>query len=305
MNARARERYAQTLKHPDTEEALDLWFYRPVGFRCALVAERWGWHPNVITILSILFGVACGVCCYFADVRINLLGIALLIVADIGDSADGQLARLTGKFSRLGRILDGAAGDLWFISIYVALCLRLAPQWGVWIWLLAVAAGAGHALQCAMADYYRNIHLFFVKGRRGSELDDARTVAREYRALTFRRDGIYKFFMFFYKNYTRQQEALAPSWRRLRDALRERYGEQPVPADLAERFRRGSRPLMPLANVLTFNSRAITLCLSLLLGVPWLYFVVELTVGNVLLLCMVGRHERLCRRLAAEEAARP
>ena len=303
MNAQQRQRYEQTLKHPDTEERLDLWFYRPVGFRCALVAERWGWHPNVITVLSILFGVACGVCCYPDDVRINMLGIVLLVVADIGDSADGQLARLTGKFSRLGRILDGAAGDLWFIAIYVALCLRLTPQWGAWIWLLAVAAGASHSVQCAMADYYRNIHLFFVKGRRGSELDDAAAVAREYRSLSFRRDPVYKFFMFFYRNYTRQQEALTPRWQRLRIALRQRYGELPVEPSFAERFRQGSRPLMPLTNLLTFNSRAIILCASLLLGMPWLYFAVELTVGNALLLYMVGRHERLCRRMAGEEGA--
>ena len=301
MNAEQRQRYAGTLKHPDTEETLDLWFYRPVGFRCALVAERWGWHPNAITVLSILFGVACGVCCYPADVRINMLGILLLVVADIGDSADGQLARLTGKYSRLGRILDGAAGDLWFISIYVALCLRLTPQWGAWIWLLAVAAGACHSVQCAMADYYRNIHLFFAKGRKGSELDDAAAVAREYRALSFRREPVYKFFMFFYRNYTRQQEALTPRWQRLRAALGRRYGDRPVDADFAGRFRRGSLPLMPLANLLTFNSRAITLCASLLLGMPWLYFAVELTLGNLLLLVMVGRHERLCRRMAGEE----
>lgn len=94
----------------------------------------------------------------------------LLIWANSYDSADGQLARMTGQKSALGRILDGAAGDFWFIAIYAAICLRLTPEWGIWIWLLAATTGFFHSKQAAMADYYRNIHLLFLKGKSGSEL---------------------------------------------------------------------------------------------------------------------------------------
>lgn len=48
----------------------------------------------------------------------------LLIWANSFDSADGQLARMTHNYSRIGRILDGMAGDIWFATIYVAICLR-------------------------------------------------------------------------------------------------------------------------------------------------------------------------------------
>ena len=54
----------------------------------------------------------------------NLFGIFLLMWADFFDCTDGQLARLTGKKSRLGRILDGTAGFVWFIPIYLVLVWR-------------------------------------------------------------------------------------------------------------------------------------------------------------------------------------
>ena len=56
----------------------------------------------------------------------NICGILLLIFANILDCVDGQLARLTGIKSAIGRILDGFAGDIWFASIYVAFALRLS-----------------------------------------------------------------------------------------------------------------------------------------------------------------------------------
>lgn len=298
--AARRARYLSTLKHADTEEHIDLWFYRPLGFRVACVAERLGVSPNAISVASIFLGVGAGVLFYFADWRLTAAGIVLLILADICDSADGQLARMTGRFSRLGRILDGVCGDLWFIAIYVAVALRLTPDWGLWIWALASAAGACHSVQAAMADYYRNFHLFFAKGKNGSELEDAARVAADYRAISFRREPLYKVFMFFYKNYTHEQETLTPGMQWFRRALRAAYDDRPVPPAFAERFRRASLPLMKYTNILSFNCRAILLSLSLLAGMPWIYFVGELTLFNGLLIYMIARHESICRRHTQE-----
>ncbi|MBR0037817.1 MAG: CDP-alcohol phosphatidyltransferase family protein [Bacteroidales bacterium] len=295
MTDQNKQRYAQTLKHPDTEEPIDLWFYRPLGFRLAQLGEKLHWTPNFISVVSIFLGIGCGLLCYPSDWRWNLLGIGLLIMADICDSADGQLARLTGQYSRLGRILDGASGDIWFITIYVAICLRLMPDWGIWIFVLAASAGFCHSKQAQLSDYYRNVHLFFAKGKNGSEWDDARQVVKDYRAVRFSEAPLYKVFLWFYKNYTQAQEAMTPQLQIFRKRLSEQYAGKPVPPELSARFREQSRPLMKYANILTFNCRAITLFVALMLGSPWLYFVVELTLGNVLLLYMWVRHERICR----------
>ena len=72
-----------TLKSMDTEEWLDIHFTRPLGLLWAKFFNYFGIHPNVVTILSIILGVAAGVCFYFEDIRITLLGIFLLVWANL------------------------------------------------------------------------------------------------------------------------------------------------------------------------------------------------------------------------------
>ena len=108
------EEYKASLKSMDTEEHIDLWFYRPLGFAWAKLFARLGVTPNVVTILSIILGVAGGVLLYFGAsplLWLNYVGIFLIIWANTYDSADGQLARLTKQYSRLGRILDGVSAS--------------------------------------------------------------------------------------------------------------------------------------------------------------------------------------------------
>ncbi|MBO4978328.1 MAG: CDP-alcohol phosphatidyltransferase family protein [Muribaculaceae bacterium] len=304
LGAKNYGRYLGTLKSNDTEEHIDLYFYRPIGFAWACLAERLGIHPNAITIASIFLGVGAGILFYFSNIWLNLAGMVLLVWANSYDSADGQLARMTGQYSRLGRILDGMAGDLWFITIYIAICLRevvtspffMAHPWAIWV--LGVVAGASHIQQAAMADHYRQLHLFFLKGARGSELEDSRDLECRYRENP---GNIFnRLIMWFYIGYTRRQERFTPAMEALRRKLREHYPAGNVPAALSADFRRDSLPLMKYTNILSFNWRCITLFVSLLVQMPWIYFVAEITAGNAILIYMMIRHEALCRRIAAE-----
>ena len=56
-----------TLKSSDTEETIDIYFTRPIGYRWALFFNKFNVHPNVVTILSIFLGVAAGICFYYTD----------------------------------------------------------------------------------------------------------------------------------------------------------------------------------------------------------------------------------------------
>ena len=288
-----------TFKSQDTEEWLDIHFTRPLGLMWANLFNRFNVHPNVVTLLSIILGAAAGVMFYYPDLLHTVAGILLLVWANLYDSADGQLARMTGKKTMWGRVLDGFAGDVWFFAIYAAICLRLTPEWGIWIWLLAAASGfIFHAKQCQLADYYRNIHLYFIKGKSGSELDSSQKLRADFRALTWRKNPVSKTFLYFYGNYTRSQEMQTPAFQRFYAALRGRFGEQ-IPQTLRDDFRRGSLPLMKYANILTFNTRAIVLYVVMLVGQPWLYFVFEVTVMTLIYCYMRSRHEGLCRELTA------
>ncbi|MBR3626031.1 MAG: CDP-alcohol phosphatidyltransferase family protein, partial [Bacteroidaceae bacterium] len=239
-----------SLKSADTEEWIDLVFYRPLGYQWALFFNKLGVTPNAITIASIFLGVAAGVMFYFDNLWLNVIGMLLLVWANQYDSADGQLARLTGQKSELGRILDGASGDCWFISIYLAIVLRLTPTWGIWIWILALATGFCHSKQAAMADYYRNIHLFFLKGKQGSEHDRSEQQEALYKQLTWKDDFIRKLFQWFYKDYCKKQEQLSPKFQRFFDKYLEVYGGAEAPQALRDKFRAGSLPLMKYTNIL-------------------------------------------------------
>lgn len=301
-----KEEYRNSLKSGDTEEWFDLIFYRPIGFAWAVIARKLGIHPNAITIASIFIGIGSGIAFYYNNFWINVLGMLLLIWADSFDSADGQLARMTRQYSRLGRILDGVSSDIWFVAIYVAICLRenvtsdffMAHRW--MIWLLAVIAGICHAQQAAMADIYRQFHLFFLKGKSGSELEDAQQLWKKYHAMSWRHDFFSKLVMLFYANYTRTQERCTPQMQRLRKVLYDKYHSQ-IPEEFRQRFREGSLPLMKYTNILSFNVRSWALFISVLVfRMPWIYFAFEITVMNGLLIYMVASHERLCRRLRKE-----
>lgn len=300
-----RDEYRRSLKSGDTEEWFDLIFYRPIGFCWAVMARRLGIHPNAITIASIFIGIAAGVAFYYDNFWINCAGVLLLVWANSYDSADGQLARMTGRYSRLGRILDGISSDLWFISIYIAICLRenhtsvffIDHKWAIWV--LGAVAGICHAQQAAMADIYRQFHLFFLKGKKGSELEDAGTLWKKYHSMSWKTNFWGKLVMGIYANYTRTQERCTPQMQKLRRILNKRYHDH-IPQAFVDEFRAESRPLMKYTNILSFNVRSWALFISILvMRMPWVYFAFEVTAMNVILLYMVFRHEKMCRFLAS------
>lgn len=293
--------YRDSLKSMDTEEHIDLAFYRPIGYAWARLAAKLGITPNVITIASIFLGIGAGVAFGFNDLYINIIGIILLVWANSFDSADGQLARMTKQYSRLGRILDGLSGDFWFFAIYVAICIRenytstffMAHPWLIWV--IAVTTGICHAKQAAMADYYRQFHLYFLKGEDGSELETASDLKEKLAAIPWKGNFFKRLTLSTYTNYTIQQEATAPAMQVLRKEMKTAYPDGVLPQQLRHDFRMASLPLMKYTNILSFNWRTIALFASILACMPWLYFAFEFIVLNIILIYMIARHERICK----------
>lgn len=294
----------ESYKSEDTEEWLDVHFTRPIGLVFALLWNKLGIHPNVITIFSIFVGMAGGCMFYYTDLAHNLLGVALLMTANFCDSTDGQMARLSGKKTLIGRMLDGFAGDTWFFCVYVALFLRLWPQsipgtevhWGVLAFLLACAAGFfSHSPQSSLADYYRQIHLFFLLGKEGSELDNYRQQRDIYENLP-KGKWLDRVFYFNYANYCHSQEKRTPQFQ----AFFAKWKSGVKPEDVRQEFLAGSRPLMKYTNLLTFNFRAIVLYVTAVLGCPWVFLLFEVFILNIMYAYMRRTHERLCGRLAVK-----
>lgn len=309
MNETELKAYNSTIKSYDTEEFLDLWIYRPYGYKCALFFKKHGIHPNVITIFSIFLGIAAGICFMAPELRWNILGMFFLLWANLYDSTDGQLARLTGQKTRWGRILDGFAGDVWFFFIYLATAVRetfepipFAPeyQWGVTIWILCSFSGFWiHGSQCQLADYYRNIHLYFIQEKNGNEFDNSEAQKVRYKETPWKGNFFWKIFLYAYIGYTANQERMSPKFQKFIATVNEKYSNN-IPASLRAEFRRGSLPLMKYTNIITFNSRALFLWFSLLIGQLWLYIFFEIFILGAIFLYMQHRHEKLCKELTTK-----
>lgn len=298
-------------KSSDTEEWFDLIFNRPLGYLWARLFNHFGVHPNTVTSLSIILG--CSAAWFFhydADtpkgLLLNIVGVLLFVWADIYDSADGQLARMSGKKSQLGRILDGAAGDFWFVCVYFAIAFRLCDKpiellphanitWGIWSFVLCAFSGfVCHAIQCRQSDYYRTIHLHFLDGTR---LDRADAERQKYQQLSWRHDFIAKLFQWFYVRHTAGQERSTPHFQKLWHTLRQRYPDGNLPDEIRHEFQRRSLPLMKYCNFITFNIRAFALYIAVLTDHPWFYPVFEITVLSAVYFYLHWRHERLSREM--------
>jgi hypothetical protein len=227
----------------------------------------------------------------------------LLIWAEGLDSADGQLARMTNHKSRYGRILDGLGGNLWYISIYIHLCLRLintglSPA----IFTIAVIAGISQSLQCAVADYYRNFYSYFVHGKEKSEVDDSAGLLFDYYNLSWSKDFWKKFLMRMYINYTIEQEFISKNTIVLLRYF-ERNFDSKIPAKISDLFRRKNKKLIKYYNILTSNTRMIVLLICLILNNIYIFAFFQIICLNLLLLYVVVRHEANSKLILNEAIA--
>ena len=286
-----------TYKARDVEGILDLYFYRKIGFWLAQFFARLKMTPASVSLLGGLCGVIAGHLYFYRNLGTNIVGMALHVVANALDNADGQLARLTGRQSREGRIIDSLADHLVFVSIYVHLALRyLIEGASPAICFLAVAAGISHAWQGAAADYYRASYLYFVKGKSFMDLDSSVALRSDYQKLSWRDRPWHKFLLALYLNFTRQQEMLSPHLRRLREISNRSFAHE-IPEWFRSRYQRSARPMFKLWGLLMTNTRMLLLFILLFIGQPVWYFWIEVTVFNVLLAYLIYRQENMSQSL--------
>lgn len=321
------EKIYQSMKSVETEDWLDLHVIRPLCYYCAKGFAYFDIHPNTVTILSMFIGA--GSCVFFAHgsyyyegaigLALNLLAILLLMVADILDCTDGQLARMTGKKSKVGRILDGLAGFVWFTPIYLGMVWRFYQHHSLefgWlgisdtpqnaliattvVFVLGLMSGfLGIAAQQRLADYYIQVHLFFLKGEKGSELDSSVRQQEIYDQMDEKTPKYERIFQKSYIDYTKKQEDVTPQFQRLMKSIREKYGSSDqLPQNIREEIHRESLALMPWNGLLTFNFRSFWLFVFILIDLPAEFFIFEIFAMGFLTEYVRRRHEGFCSRIA-------
>ncbi len=288
---------ALALKHASVEEWADVHFFRPVGIRVARALEPTRATADQVTLGALLVGLLAGHLLVYRSLALNLAGVALFVVSDVLDSADGQLARLRGTSTRLGRALDGIADTVRFLNLYVHLFVRLVHAEG-WGWpglLLAGAAIWSHSLQGATVDFIKNVFLEVGAGARGeADLPEDLAPARRGGTLRATADRLYG-------AYTRRQAMMFPVTVRLVRAARN-GGAAPA-SGLMETYARLQAPLLPVLTLIATNVRFVVLLVAVLAGhVSWFLFVTAVPM-NLVMIAAILVHERnaagLLQRLAA------
>ena len=225
--------YATANKPREIEGVLDVRLIRPLGFLIARALRRTPVTPNQVSAAAVVAAVAAAAAYYHRSPAGVGLGLLFLLLTSALDSADGQLARLTGRTSEVGRILDGVCDALSFLSIYLAIVLSYAAAGGAHVAAAAVLAGLGlasHSAGSAGADFARVLYLFYVYGKSNPERELPEVFAERLGAAR----GLDRLIIRIHRSYGGQQRLLLPSAGRLLAAHRAAVAARP---EVAERFR--------------------------------------------------------------------
>lgn len=121
--------------------------------------------PNAVSVTGLFFSL-CAAASYYLALQHDgagfwpFAGFGFMLAWHICDGMDGQLARLSGKASEFGRIIDGICDHLAFGAVYVALALAISDWFGEnnWIWALGWLAAIAHAIQAAAYELRRQTY---------------------------------------------------------------------------------------------------------------------------------------------------
>ena len=174
-------------------ELADVYFFHPLGFFCARLAASLRMTPTQVTVIGAMVGVAGGAMLY--DERLGLWAFAILILHGIIDSADGQLARITGQVSELGKVLDGGAGYVTHAAIFFAIAAGMLHRGGSSLILFWMAlAGIATVAHAQMYEYHRTAY--------SSVVGEGRLLRREPAKVAPWLRGFYRGYLFMQRSLT-------------------------------------------------------------------------------------------------------
>ena len=102
-----------------------------------------GVTPNQVTTLRLLTGLMAAVAFAQGVQPWPALGAGVLVASMLLDRADGELARQTGKFSRLGYRYDLISDGVSTMAVFIGMGLGAQAQFGALAWVCGVASALG------------------------------------------------------------------------------------------------------------------------------------------------------------------
>ena len=168
MNTRPTERVP--IKRPararEMQDALNHYIYHPLAWQLARALAPTPLTPNMVSVFGGLLVVAAGAVYFTTSGPLwAILGMALHLSWHVVDGADGDLARITGKTSPLGELIDGICDYVSHIVLYVLLAFVLTRAIGPgWAWFWTLSAGASHIVQANHVEVQRRFYQYWTYG---------------------------------------------------------------------------------------------------------------------------------------------
>lgn len=271
----------------ELEDGLNFYLYHPLAWRLARVLAHTPVTPNMVSVLGAGFVVAAGI----AYAQPSLLGIGWPLPALIGtalhmgwhvvDGADGDLARITGRASPIGEMVDGICDYASHTVLYLILAWLMVPALGGWAWPLVVIGGASHIVQANHVEACRRAYQWWVYDVPWLSQSHNREGAATRRGILGALAGVYlALAASTSRGIARVDAAMAGADADARESLRVAAYDE-------------ARPLLKPLWILGPNPRAIVLGLSMLAGSPLWYFVWQIIGLNLLMVRSVRRHDAL------------
>jgi phosphatidylglycerophosphate synthase len=223
-------------------------------------------------------------------------GMALHLSWHVVDGADGDLARITGKTSPLGELVDGICDYVSHIVLYVLLAFVLTREIGpAWAWFWTLSAGASHIVQANHVEVQRRFYQYWTYGvpwLHNSNGGD-RTLFRE-------SGGIGWLLRVIVAGYLRLAAGMSPNALRIDAGVTRAMADDPaLLAQIRTQVQREQRPLLSLLRYLGPNPRAVLLGISMIAGSPLWYFLYLSIALNLLLALSVRLHDAAAGRVVA------
>ncbi len=295
----ARMESLNAAKCDNIDDPIDIHVSEVISMVLSKVFIRLHIIPNVVTILSMITGVTGALLLLKQTLLFDLIGSCLILFSYILDCCDGQIARTTRHFSKVGRLLDGLSDATVYFFLFSVTIIRLGrfnPFSAPWIWpvlmaLLLILIFLVYIRQNQLPDYFKNFHMFMIDNSKGNELTRTKHILAQRRQAP--KGSIERFGLACYYRYTAVQERRAPETQRLLDAI-EIYGKN---LELSEAFYETSRRLIRKTNLLTFHLRTYVLLLCIILHLEPAGLLFGLLVLEPIRVVLLRKYEKLSRDL--------
>lgn len=244
--------------------------------------------PNMVSIAgAVLVMVTAVLYARIATPWAIALGFFLHCAWHVVDGADGALARMSGRASPSGEIVDGLCDYAGHGVLYLLLAGALDDHIGWIAWPIAVFAGISRAVQSVFAESQRRTYQWWAYNT--PWLQNARA---EGRGIGIALSNLYLGVWHALSRPTQVVNALVAS----------AEADPPERRRIADIARRTGSRALPLLAALGANPRTILLGLSMIAGTPLWFFLIEIVVLNVALVLAIMQAAYLGKRIAAQIA---